>query len=151
MPFPVTGSPITAFVDAIRAVLLADATLTALLSSTTAVYGHLSEAARTAYPYIVLGRRSRTNDAGAMSAAGSMVSLQLDVWSDAKGPFRAQEILSRVSVLLEREMLNVTGFTHIVGSLTCELEDVFDEPDEDSPDKRLYHGVQRWTAEIHES
>lgn len=151
MAYPVSGSPTTAFVDAIRALLLADATLTGLLSSTTAVFGHLSEAERTDYPYVVLGRRSRTNDAGAMQTAGSMQALQIDVWSDHKGPAEAQGICSRIAVLLERSpTLTMTGFDYVQGSLTCELEDVFDEPDEDSPDRRLYHGVQRWMAEIHD-
>jgi hypothetical protein len=150
MAYPVSGSPVTAFVDAIRTLLLADATLTGLLSSPTAIYGHLSEAERTAYPYVVLGRRSRTNDAGAMSVAGSMMSLQVDVWSDHKGPFEAQSICSRIARLLERASLAVTGFDYVTGSLTCEMEEVFDEPDEDSPDRRVYHGVQRWAAELHE-
>ena len=37
------------------------------------------------------------------------------------------------------------------GSLTCEMSEVFDEVDEDKPDDRLYHGVQRWTADVEEA
>lgn len=147
MAYPVTGSPVTAFADGVRTLLQADATLTALV---TGVYGHLSEAARTAYPYVVLGRRSRAGDAGAMQTAGSVVTLQLDVWSDAKGPYPVQQILSRIVVLLERRPVTVTGFTVIEGSVTCEFEEIDDEPDEDTPGARLYHGVQRWQAEIHD-
>jgi hypothetical protein len=145
--FTVTGSPTQALVDAVKTALDADATLGALVNG---IFGHLSESARTAYPYVVLGRRSRLNDTGAMQIAGSHVSLQIDVWSAHKGASEAHGILSRIVVLLERANLTVTGFDLIQGSLSCEFEDVFDEPDLDKPDARLYHGVQRWTAEIHE-
>lgn len=148
MAYPVTGSPVEAFVDAVRTILQADATLTSLV---TGVFGHLSEAARTAYPYLVLGRQGRTNEAGAFQTAGSMVTLQIDTWSNAKGPHAARVIQSRVARLLERVSLSVPPFTYVEGSLTCEFEEVMDEPDPDKPDEALYHGVQRWSAEIHES
>lgn len=152
----VTGSPTQAFVDAIRSILVADTQAKqgseALMALVTGVYGHLPEAARTAYPYVVLGQRSRDGDTGAMQTAGSNVRLQLDVWSDAKGPYTTHRILSRIAHLLERRSrLTVSGFMYLVGSLTCEFEDCSDEPDEDNPDVRLYHGIQRWTAEIHEN
>lgn len=147
MAYPVTGSPTQALVDAIRVTLTGDATLMALV---TGVFGHLSEAARTAYPYIVLGRRSRNNDGGAMQIAGGLATLQLDVWSDHNGPSQVHAIQSRVSVLLERRSLSLTGFSLRPGSLTCELEEVFDEDDPDSPDRLLYHGVQRWTGDVEE-
>lgn len=146
--FTVTGTPTQAFIDAVRAALLADATLMTLV---TGVFGHVSEAARTAYPYIVLGRRTRTNDGGAMQLAGGQVSVQLDVWSARKGASETQTILSRVFAVLERRALRVSGFALIAGSLTCELEEVFDEPDADKPEARLYHGVQRWIADLEES
>jgi hypothetical protein len=142
------GSPVQAFVDALRTALLADATLTALLSTATAVYGYVPEAARTAYPYLVLGHRTADRDGGAMQVAGGKVTVQLDGWSSHRGASEMQAILSRVSVVLERQTVTVTGFTLIQNSLTCELEGVFEEPDEDAPERRLYHGVQRWTALI---
>jgi hypothetical protein len=145
--FTVTADPTVAFVDAFKAVLTADSTLVALV---TGIYGHLSEAARTPYPYVVLGRRDRS-DAGAMQIAGSMITLQVDVWSDGKGPYAASRIVSRIYALLERRALVVPGFACLPGSLTCEGQEIFDEPDEDKPGSRLYHGVQRWVAEIHES
>ena len=146
--FTVTAEPTQAFVDAISARLRADTTLMALV---TDVLAHLSEAARTAYPYLVLGRRHLSRDAGAMGLAGGIVELQVDGWSSYKGPLEMQRILSRVSVLLERQPLVVTGFDLLRGSLTCTLSDVDDEPDEDKPGARLWHGVQQWTAEIHEA
>lgn len=146
--FTVTGSPTQAFVDALKTALVGEAALMALV---TGVFGHLSEAARTGYPYLVLGRRSRLNDGGAMQIAGGHVSVQLDGWSAHKGASEMHAILSLVTKTLERRAIVVSGYSIVQGSLTCELEDVFDEPDEDKPDARLYHGVQRWTAEIHET
>jgi hypothetical protein len=143
--FVVTGSPTQAFVDAVKDRLDGDTTLAALVTGT---YGHLSEAARVAYPYLVLGQRTLDNEGGAMGLPGGRITLQLDGWSDRKGPSQMHTILSRVRVLLERQTLRLDGFVMVVGSLTCELEDVFDEPDEDKPGNRLYHGVQRWVASV---
>lgn len=146
--FTATGEPTQAVVDGISARLRGDATLMALV---TGVYGHLSEAARTAYPMVVFGRRTFSGDAGAMQLSGGTVSLQIDVWSNAKGPWEASRVLSRIFVLLERYPIVVACFAMVEGSLHCEMSEVFDEPDEDKPNARLYHGVQRWTAEIHEA
>lgn len=144
--FTVSADPTVAFVDAVKTRLAADTTLAALV---TGIYGHLSQAARTAYPYVVLGRRTSDGSSGAMGLPGGIVSLQVDVWSDAKGPYAATVICSRMYTLLERHPLTVTGFDLVAGSLHREMQDVFDEFDSDSPDRVLYHGVQRWTAEIH--
>ena len=74
--------------------------------------------------------------------------VQIDAWSAAKGAYEVSRILSRVAVVLERAPLSVEGFDCHEGSLTLEYEDVTDEPDDDKPEERLYHGVQRWTALI---
>lgn len=154
--FTTLGSPVMAFTEAFRAVLVADTPsamttsgTTALMGLVTGVYGHPSEATRVAYPYLVLGRRSRNNDSGAAQVSGGHVSLDLDGWSAAKSPYEMQRVLSRVAALMERRQLSIDGWVLVEGSLTCEFEDVFDEPDEDMPARRLYHGVQRWVCEIH--
>ena len=146
--FAVTAEPRAAFRAAISARLHADATLTALV---TGIYGHLSEAARVAYPYLVFGSQSMNREAGAMGLPGANVFLQLDGWSAYKGPAEMEDILSRVSVLLERQPLAVTGFAMVLGSLTCEISDIDEEPDEDKPGSVLWRGMQRWMAEIHEA
>lgn len=148
MGFTVTGSPVQAFVDALKAALTADAALMAIVTTVT---GHVSETAKQTLPYIVLGRRSRDTNGGAMQLPGGKVTVQIDWWSGARGPYQAQTIGGHVSRLLERQTLRLSGFTMVTGSLTCELEDVFDEPDDDMTDEKLYHGVQRWTADIHEA
>ena len=147
--FAVLGSPTQAFVDAIKVRLDADATLMALVSG---VFGHVSDAARVAYPYVVLG--STNLDEGShrsMGVAGGRVELQIDVFSQHGGRSEAQSILSRVRALLDRHALAVGAFTLMAGSLRCEMETVDREFDEDAPGKSLYHGIQRWVAEIDEA
>ncbi len=148
--FAQLGSPTQAFVDAVNTRLKADGALIALV---TGVFGHLSQAARTNYPYLVLGYRHLDDgNARAMGNAGGRVALQVDGWSDHKGASEMQAICSRVRALLERQTLTLAGgFRMMAGSLTCEMEDVFDEPDEDKPDQILYHGTMRWVAEIDEA
>ena len=147
--YVVTGSPTQAFVDAVMNRLENDSTLDALV---TGVFGHLPESTRTAYPYVVIGQRHLDEgQARSMGLAGGRVDLQLDSWSALKGASQTHAILSRVRVLLERYDLPVAGFQLMRGSLTCEFEDVFPEADEDKPGSTLYHGMQRWTAEIDEA
>lgn len=145
--FTVSADPTIAFVDAVRAKLIGDAMLVGMV---TGIYGHLSEAARTAYPYIVLGHR-RAEPSGAMQLAGSALTLHIDVWSDAKGPLTVQQICSRIYTLLERQTLAVTGFTMESHSMDRVNQNVFDEPDMDDPNNLLYHGQQEWTAVVEES
>lgn len=158
--FAVTAEPTQAFVDAISARLRADtelgrpdslATLMGLQDGAVKVFGHLSESKRVAYPYLAFGRTSNPNDAGTMGIAGGNITVQIDGWSNAKGPYQIRRVKSRVFALLERKSLPVVGFTLLDGSLHCELNEDFDEPDEDKPESRLYRMVQRWTAEIHEA
>jgi hypothetical protein len=145
---PSVGSPITAFVDGIRAVLLADTTLVGMV---TGIFNHLPAAQRTNYPYILISRRHRTNDTGAMGVVGGHTRVQIDGWSSFRGPTQMQQILSRIAVLLERQPIAVTGYVLVTGSMTLEFEDVFDEPDASLPDGRLYRGLQQWIAEIHDA
>jgi len=126
--------------------MAADDVLSAAL---TGIYGYVPAATRTAFPYLVLGRRQRNNDSGGMQAPGGHVTVQIDVWSDHKGPSEMHTLLSRIAWLLERVDISVPGFALVRGSLTCDFEDVFDEPDGDSPDRVLVHGVQRWVCEVH--
>lgn len=146
--FVVTGSPTQAVIDALKARLDGDAVLAALIEG---VYGHVSETARVNYPYLVLGQRHlEEGPTRSMGLGGGRVVVQIDGWSDAKGASEMHGILSRVRVLLERRPLAVDGFRVVDGSLTCEMEEVFDEADEDSPERRLYRGIQRWALEIDE-
>lgn len=148
----VFGSPVTAFVDALTARLLADTALAGLVS--IRIYGRVPEAARATFPYVQLGNRTRDNSSGTMGKPGGLLTVQLDCWGGVgtnKGPYEVQNILSQIARVLERQTLNVSGYAMVANSLTCEFEDVFEEPDADAPEQRLYHGLQRWVAEVHES
>ena len=144
----VTGSPMVPFVDALKTALTADTGVTALIS--TRLYGGFPRGARTSYPYVVRGRRSMTDGGGAMQLEGGDVSVQIDTWSQANGPYEASNILANVRRVLQRSNPPVKGFALVQGSLHCTLEEVFDEPDPDMPEQQLYHGVQAWTAMVEE-
>ena len=149
----VLADPQTAVVDALRARLLADPVLVSTgaagMRAASAITGHVSAATRVAYPYVLLGRRADTHEGGAMQVDGARPIVQIDVWSNAAGPYEAAALASRLFTLLERAPLVVTGFDVLDGSLHCEWSEVFDEPDPDNAEARLYHSVQRWTVELH--
>jgi hypothetical protein len=152
--YTVSAEPLIAFVDAFKAPIAADAVLLAGATNVrplVGVYGHVSERARVAYPYVVIGQRSVDGDVGTMQRAGARITVQLDGFSDAKGPFESQAIASRIYALMERrQMFRVPGFDVVDGSLHREFCDYYDEPDDDKPGARLYRSVQRWVVEIHE-
>lgn len=153
--YAIAAEPVVAFADAFRAPLVSDPLL--LTGGTswralTGVFGHLADTARVSYPYLVLGQRTVDGDAGAMQVAGHLITLQIDGWSDAKGPFEIEAIGSRVFALMERRPgFRVSGFAIVHGSLHREFGDYFPEPDPDKPGSLLYRLVQRWTVELHES
>jgi hypothetical protein len=147
--YAVSAEPTIAVVDAIKAVLDGDATLRAMV---TGIYGHVSETAAKAYPYLVLGRRTTDGDAGAMQSAGTIVTVQIDGWSSAKGPYEIEAIGSRVFRLLERRAgFEVPGFAVVAQSLHRESGFYDVEFDETMPQRSLYRLMQMWTVEIHES
>lgn len=147
--FMVSASPTQAFADAMAARLDGDATLMALVEGN---YGHLSERQRTVYPYNQIGDKTLDQgDTRSMGLAGGRVEIQLHTWSDHKGDSEVLAIQSRNRALLERETLTLAGFVMVRGSLHCEAEMVFFDEDVDKPQNSLYHGVQRWVAEIDEA
>lgn len=155
--FAVTASPKQAFIDALKSKLEADTVLMGTVASgglgVTGIFGHVSETVRKAYPYVVFGYEHEDDEgaAGAMGLAGSRVEVTLDIYSAHKGKSEARAIGSRIYAICERQPLRVKGFALMVGSVHREFEDIDDEPDEDAPSKRLYHGVQRWGAVLDEA
>jgi hypothetical protein len=143
--FTTAADPTVAFVDGVKVALLANAVLVGLV---TGIYGHLSEAARVAYPYIVLGRRTTHGDGESFGITGGRLSLQIDIFSAAKGPYQVSAIGAEVHRALDRQPITVPGFVVIAGSLTREFQEVFDEPDADKPEAILYHAVQQWSAQL---
>src|SRR5262245_62891042 len=117
--FVATGSPVQPFVDAVKAALVRDAALMAIV---TAVTGHVSETTELAFPYIVLGRRTRGSDTGAFGIAGAVVTLELDWWSAHRGPFEAQTIGGNLRRTLLHHPRFISGSDLLQGRGTWRLE-----------------------------
>lgn len=150
MTVTVTGSPLGAFGDAIYARLAADVALLALAPG--GVYASPPRDVRVPLPYVLVGqRREMTDQGGAMQIEGGLASIWVDVWSDKNGPAETQDILSRIRLLLQRQLLPVPGYSMIERSLTCPEELVTTAPDPDLPTRELFHGLQRWNADLEEA
>lgn len=157
----VTGAWAGPFADAVLTVLQQDATLLTLLGRGDATVGATRITAgqkqqlQLGYPRVVGGRRDATDAGGALQLEGGQAAFWLDVWSDRNGPHEVHQIQARVRVLLQRDTRRLVaaalvGFALVEGSLTCAEEHVFPDFDPDMPKQGLYHGVQRWLADIDE-
>lgn len=114
--------------SAIRTLLLADGTLTALLATVTSIYDGVPDDA--AYPYIVFGEKNTTpNDVFGQDVNDDKITLY--VWSQALGDEQALTIASRVCDLLHGTDVNLTsgGFRNVPSSLQLEMLDTMREPD----------------------
>ncbi len=146
--FVATGTAIEALVDAVKSALSNDVTLSGLV---TGVYGYVPEGSRRTFPYLKIGDQAMYDDFGAMQVFGGRVTFPLDGWSEVHGPHEMRTILARVLVVLERADLTVANHVLVGGSLHCTEQDVIEEPDEDMPDRRLYHGHMEWEALVEEA
>ena len=146
----VTGSPLLPWVAAIEAVLAGDTVLATLVPG--GIYAALPAAGSVLEPYVVLGDRDLDGtDGGAMQIAGGLATLTIDVWSDASSSGEAHGILSRIFALLERQPLEVVGYSLVRGSMTRTKEALIRDFDPDMPERTLFHGSQDWTAWVEET
>jgi hypothetical protein len=148
MPYTVTGSPLGPFADAVLTALLEDGNLTDIVGDR--IVASTMRGSRTAFPYIVGGRRDLMPGAVPMQTEGGEATIWLDFWSELNSPDEVQRMLSRGRAVLSRRTLPVVGFTMRGGSLVCQQELVIPDFDPDMPQKSLYHGVQQWTADLDE-
>lgn len=148
MAYTVTGSPLGPFADAVLTALLDDSNLTDIVADR--IVASAKTLTRTVYPYIVGGRRDLYPGSVAMQLEGGQASLWLDFWSELNGPDEVQRMMARARASLSRRSLTVTGFSMMGGSLVCEEELVIPDFDPDMPQKSLYHGVQKWVADLEE-
>jgi hypothetical protein len=152
---PVTGSPEAALASVLWSIAASDGPLIALVGADQVVTA-LRLDQRTPFPCVVVGRREFASNygtdryGGAMQVEGGRASIWIDVWSAINSPVETQTVLSRLRVLFQRVNLVVPGFVLIDGSLTCQDELCFQDDDPDDPQRRLFHGVQRWTALLEE-
>ena len=146
----VSGSPISAFGDAVLTTLLEDDALIAIVS--TRIKASLKRSEKTVMPYIVGGRRDLwPGESLSMQSDGGRVEIWLDFWSEANGPNEVERMMARARAVLQRRPLRLDGFVMIGGSLRCEEERVIPDFDPDMPQKSLFHGVQRWAADVDEA
>lgn len=152
----VTGSWAGPFADALLRALVADETLLTLLGrgdpalGANRVTASQKDQRQRGFPRIVGARREATDQGGALQLEGGQAVLWLDVWSDLNGPHEVHQLQSRVRALLQRRRLTVDGFRLVEGSLTCAEELVFPDFDPDMPQQGLFHGVQKWAADVDE-
>lgn len=151
MTYAVTGSPLEPFADAVLSRLQEDDRLGALVPAAQIVTVPPSKT-RLPYPNITADHRMLTNDAGvAMQSEGGKAHVILDIWSEKNSAHEVHEILGHIRRLFSRDVrLNVLGFTMTGGSLEVADEDAFSDFDADMPQKSLYHGVVKVSAEFTE-
>ena len=118
-------SPIIAVKAAIRAVLVADATLTGQLGGPK-VFDDVPRNASA--PYVVFGEAT-SRDNGTVSDAGHITELTLTVWSKQGGSKEALAVADRIAALLDDADLPLTGHRLVNGRLTA--TDLRRQPDKD--------------------
>lgn len=164
MPSVLDTTPLIAFADAIYQVLAADAVLQTLARTYDAatntlpvlVATALPRDARTPKPYVVVGSRRELLGTGfAMGIEGGEAGVVVDIWSDFNGPEEVQDLQGRIRALILRDpnetvtRLCLAAAVDVWGnSLACADEQVMPEYDTDMPARSLFHGVQRFTADL---
>ncbi|MER6603912.1 DUF3168 domain-containing protein [Streptomyces parvus] len=125
--------PMLAIQKAIRDVLYADSTLTAMVS---AVYDYLPPTAT--YPYVVLGEAMDT-PANAHDRFGRNTVITLHVWSQYRGYAQALDITGRLVELLDHQPLDIVGLDHVV--TRYEFSQTLTDPE---PPGDIRHAVVRF-------
>jgi hypothetical protein len=116
-----------------------DATIKNTLSAT--VHDHVPQG--TAFPYIVIGEETMTDDESTKDIDFNNFTLTIHVFSRNRGRKEAKNIMARIYELLHRQSLSVTGATHV--NTRFEFSDIVREED-----GLTYHGVQRFRTILHD-
>lgn len=149
MAYTVTGSPLGPFGDAVLTALFDDSNLTDIVA--TRIFASPPQGIATPYPYIVGGRRNLMPGSVAMQKEGGQGVIWLDYWSELNGPDEVQRMMARGRAALSRDrVLTIAGFQMYAGSLVVSDDLVIPDFDPDMPQKTLYHGVQKVTADLEE-
>jgi hypothetical protein len=119
--------------QALRAVLVADLTLTTLI---TGVFDYVPEDA--AYPYIVIGDATEIPD-NSHDRYGWQTVATLHVWTQAEGHKQGLTIGRRITALLDHQPLTIPGYDHVV--TRCEFSQTLTDPE---PPGNIRHLVLRY-------
>ena len=116
-----------------------DSTITSTFSAT--VHDHVPQG--TAFPYIVIGEETMTDDSSSKDIDFNEFTLIIHTFSRNRGRKEAKNIMARIYTLLHNATLSVTGATHV--NTRFEFHDVIKEND-----GLTYHGVQRFRTILHD-
>ena len=116
-----------------------DTTIKNTLSAT--VHDHVPQG--TAFPYIVIGEETMTDDESTKDIDFNNFTLTIHVFSRNRGRKEAKNIMARIYELLHTQSLSVTGATHV--NTRFEFSDIIREED-----GLTYHGVQRFRTILHD-
>lgn len=118
---------IPAVIAAMRTLLVADTSLTALLASFVAgygsgpaVYAEAAVPARATFPYVTIGAPTEIpfNTMGTVNAGGSECTIQVKAFSKLPNDDEVYSILSAVKAVLDTAALTVSGYV----SADCQFE-----------------------------
>ena len=116
-----------------------DNTIKSTFSAT--VHDHVPQG--TAYPYIVIGEETMTDESSTKTIDFNNFTLTIHIFSRNRGRKEAKQIMARIYELLHNQNLSVTGADHI--NTRFEFSDVIKEND-----GLTYHGVQRFRTILHD-
>ena len=116
-----------------------DTTIKNTVSAT--VHDHVPQG--TAFPYIVIGEETMTDDESTKDIDFNNFTLTIHVFSRNRGRKEAKNIMARIYELLHTQSLSVTGATHV--NTRFEFSDIIREED-----GLTYHGVQRFRTILHD-
>ena len=123
----------------IYAKLNTDNTIKTTYSAT--VHDHVPQG--TAFPYIVIGEETLTDDSSSKDIDFNEFTLTIHTYSRNRGRKEAKNIMARIYELLHKATLSVTGANHI--NTRFEFSEVLREQD-----GLTYHGVQRFRTILHD-
>jgi hypothetical protein len=123
----------------IYAKLNTDNTIKTTYSAT--VHDHVPQG--TAFPYIVIGEETLTDDSSSKDIDFNEFTLTIHTYSRNRGRKETKNIMARIYELLHKSTLSVTGANHI--NTRFEFSEVLREQD-----GLTYHGVQRFRTILHD-
>lgn len=118
---------------AVRAALVADADVTALISGR--VYDYVPD--NVVFPYVSFGQSDLVLEEG-QDLEMAEVTMQIDTWSTKPGRVEMRQVMAAISNVLHRSELSLSGHAFTLCRLTLQVE-------QDDPDTVSVHGIQQFT------
>lgn len=119
--------------SAVRALLVADPDLTALIAGR--VFDYVPD--ETLTPYVSFGSSDLVLEE-AQDLQMAEVTLQIDTWSRKPGRVELRRIMAAITEVLHRQTVILVGHGHVLCRLTLQT-------DQGNPDGVTTHGIQQFT------